>query len=369
MVPNALRHLDAGLRGLEAEGLLRFTCPIEPGYLVLSSNDYLGYARRSMGQTREPLGSGSSRLVSGDTESHRAAERALAEWVGAESALLFTSGYAANVGLLSALVAPEDVVVSDRLNHASIIDGCRLSRARVVVVPHLDASAVEQALLAASRAPRRWVVTESYFSMDADTPDLPALRRLCDSYDAGLIVDEAHALGVFGPRGAGLCAAAGVRADALVGTLGKAVGLQGAFVAGPEVLRRWLWNRARSFVFSTGLSPVLAAAAKDRAREVQMDDRGRERLFEVARRLRTGIVTRGGRVAGEGPIVPWMIGGTSSAIEASDHLRKRQILVPAIRPPTVPDGTSRLRVSATAALTDAELEHALRSIAEIGAAT
>jgi 8-amino-7-oxononanoate synthase len=365
MGPNALRNIEAGLRELEAEGLLRSPLHVQPGCLVLSSNDYLGYARRPIDGRAEAGGSGSSRLIAGDSETHRAAERALSEWVGAESALLFTSGYAANVGLMSALAGPEDAVVSDALNHASIIDGCRLSRARVTVVPHLDTSAVEHALREASGARRRWVVTESYFSMDADSPDLRTLRRLCDAHDAGLVVDEAHALGVFGPGGAGLCADAGVVPDALVGTLGKAVGLQGAFVAGREALRRWLWNRARSFVFSTGVSPLLAAATGDRVREVRADDAARTRLGTVASALRDAISGGGGKVLGYGPIVPWMVGSATRALELAAVLLERGVSVPAIRPPTVAVGSSRLRVSASAALTDDEVLRATRSISDL----
>src|SRR5262249_8238829 len=160
--------------------------------------------------------------------------------LGAESALLFSSGYAANVGVVAALARPGDVIVSDALNHASIIDGCRLSGASVRVVPHRDAGAVEAALATSGGATHRWVVTETYFSMDGDSPDLPALRAACDRHDAALVVDEAHALGVLGPRGTGLCAAAGIRPDVLIGTAGKALGLQGAFVAGSCSLRRWL---------------------------------------------------------------------------------------------------------------------------------
>ena len=310
-------------------------------------------------------GAGSSRLVSGESEVHRQAERALAVWVGVPSALLFTSGYAANVGLLTALAGPGDTIISDALNHASIVDGCRLSRARVVIVPHLDAGAVENALREARDASRRWVVTESYFSMDADTPDLPRLRKLCDDHGAGLIVDEAHALGVFGPDGAGLCAATRVRPDALVGTLGKAVGLQGAFVAGPEVLRTWLWNRARSFVFSTGLSPALAHVLVARIQEVRGDEPGRARLAVVAKRLRSALTIREGRVGGYGPIIPWILGSPADALAASRHLQDHGIFAPAIRPPTVPLGTSRLRLTASSTLSDVDLELVERALADL----
>jgi 8-amino-7-oxononanoate synthase len=251
-----LRHLDEDLAALATRGLLReppAPSTAHPRLLDLCSNDYLGYGAEAWPNPAVARsGAGASRLVSGSDPSHEEAEVTLASWLGAEAALLFSSGYAANTGVLAALARPGDIIVSDALNHASIIDGCRLSGASVRVVPHGDAAAVDAALAASTGAAHRWVVTEAYFSMDGDSPDLPSLRTICDRRDAALIVDEAHALGVFGPRGTGLCAAAGVRPDVLVGTASKALGLQGAFVVGPRRLRLWLWNRARSFVFSTG---------------------------------------------------------------------------------------------------------------------
>jgi len=228
--PPALAFLAARLDELEAADLLRKPLPSRtaPG-LSFCSNDYLGLASRRAPDA--PLGAGASRLVSGNTDEHRQLEGALAEWLGVAKALVFTSGYAANVGTLAALASRDDTILSDALNHASLVDGARLSRAEIVVYPHLDVAAVRAAL--ASRTQRRcWVVTESYFSMDADSPDLRALRVACDEAGAGLIVDEAHALGVFGPEGRGLCAQEGVEPDVLVGTLGKAFGAGGAFVAG-----------------------------------------------------------------------------------------------------------------------------------------
>jgi 8-amino-7-oxononanoate synthase len=365
MIPPALRHLESSLRELDEGGLLRSPQPVTPGSLVLCSNDYLGYARAHVEAQERLWGAGSSRLVSGESDAHGQAERALAGWLGTPAALLFSSGYAANVGVLSALAGPGDAVISDALNHASIVDGCRLSRAKTVVVPHLDTSAIENALRDSRDARRRWVVTESYFSMDADTPDLPTLRRLCDAHDAALIVDEAHALGIFGPNGAGLCARAGVRPDVLVGTLGKAFGLQGAFVAGPEVLRTWLWNRARSFVFSTGFSPALAQVLAERAARVRSDDLGRERLHSLAEQLRATLAKHAHRVLGYGPILPWLFGTPAAALAASKQLLDHGIFVPAIRPPTVPPGASRLRVTASAALSDDDLrrfEHAVANL-------
>jgi 8-amino-7-oxononanoate synthase len=207
----ALRHLEADLAQLAERGLLRRCDGPPPADLLnLCSNDYLGYAREPWPEGPAlPSGAGASRLVFGEHAAHAGAERALADWLGAESALLFSSGYAANVGVLSSLAGEGDVILSDRLNHASIIDGCRLSGAKTVVIPHRDTAALEEALHQARDARRRWVVTESYFSMDGDIPDLAALRALCDAHDAALVVDEAHALGVFGPEGAGLLARAG----------------------------------------------------------------------------------------------------------------------------------------------------------------
>jgi 8-amino-7-oxononanoate synthase len=271
------------------------------------------------------------------------------------------------VGALSALAGPGDLVVSDQLNHASIIDGARLSRARVEVVPHLDAGAVEAALRT-RREGRAFVVTESYFSMDGDSPDLAALRGLCDTFGAALVVDEAHALGVLGPDGRGLCAAAGVQPDVLVGTFGKAFGAGGAFVAGCEALAAWLWNRARSFVFSTGLSPVVAAAALQGLRLAHEQPARRGRVDAAGALLRDGMVRLGVEPAGYGHIVPWLLGDPDQALRVAGALRDRGLDVRAIRPPSVPTGTARLRLTVTAAHTSADIERALDGIrAVVGA--
>jgi 8-amino-7-oxononanoate synthase len=382
----ALRHLEVELARLEEEGLLRVPlvdADLEAGgapsseLLVLCSNDYLGYASEPLGDAGMAElagvagvagGAGASRLVSGDHEAHRLAERELAGWVGMEAALLFSSGYAANVGVVSALARPGDRVISDALNHASLIDGCRLSGAAVSVTAHCDAGEVERALAADGGASRRrWVITESYFSMDGDIPDLARLRSVCDAYDAALIVDEAHALGVFGPGGAGLCAEARVRADVVIATLGKALGVQGAFVAGSPVLRTYLWNRARSFVFSTGVSPLLAAAVAGRARRAASDEAGRRRLHRVSAELREGLsAIFPGQVRGSrGPVLPLLVGASSTAVDLSKRLRARGVLVQAIRPPTVPRDTARLRITASAGLSDADVARALDAFAAV----
>ncbi|XXX75986.1 8-amino-7-oxononanoate synthase [Sorangium sp. So ce134] len=366
---NALRHLQDELSELERTGLLRrppATAPSD-GMLVLCSNDYLGYAALPWpSEGGAASGAGASRLVSGTHEAHLMAEREIASWLGTDAALLFSSGYAANVGTVSALARPGDVIVSDALNHASLIDGCRLSGAAVEVVPHIDAEAVESALVRGRSARRRWVVTESLFSMDGDSPDLRLLRELCDRHDAALVVDEAHALGIHGPRGAGLCSELGVRPDVLVGTLGKSLGLHGAFVAGSSTLRTYLWNRARSFVFSTGISPMVALASVDRVRRAVADDAGRARLSMVTRQLRAGLHALGAPLlaGSSGPILPWILKSPGAAVEMSQRLAREGILVQAIRPPTVPAGTSRLRITASASLSEADVQRALAGFRE-----
>lgn len=360
---SALRHLKGELGELERRGLLRVPVPGGGERLILCSNDYLGYGEEPWPGEPLPGGAGASRLVSGDHPAHAQLEQELARWLGVEAALVFSSGYAANVGVLSALAGPGDVIVSDTLNHASIIDGCRLSGATIVVAPHNAPGAVDDVLGRSASARRRWVVTESYFSMDADVADLGRLREICDRHDAALIVDEAHALGVFGAQGGGLCREAGVRPDVLVGTLGKAVGLQGAFVAGSADLRAWLWNRARSFVFSTGLSPALAGAAAARVQQVAANELGRRYLHERANQLRAGLAALGIQAMGRGPIIPWQIGDPAETVRRSLVLRDQGVFVQAIRPPTVPAGTSRLRITAHAKLSGAQVERALAAFA------
>jgi 8-amino-7-oxononanoate synthase len=368
--PPALAFLGDALRRLEQSGLLRQRPPVLPeAGLVFCSNDYLGLASAGAGEggpfpgevSSAALGASASRLVCGEHGEHVALERALADWLQTDAALVFTSGYAANVGVLSALAGAEDVILSDALNHASIIDGARLARAEVVVYPHLDVDAV-RAALAKVAGRRAWVVTESYFSMDADSPDLRALRRVCDEAGAALVVDEAHALGVLGPEGRGVCAEAGVRPDVLVGTLGKAFGASGALVAGCDELVAWLWNRARSFVFSTGLSPAVAEGARRRLERSRREPGLREAALARAAQLRAGLRAMGIEPRGHGVIVPWVIGDPRVALRVARELRESGLFVQAIRPPTVPEGTSRLRLTVSAAHSEADVDHLLLAL-------
>ena len=324
-----------------------------------SSNDYLGMAARSVSrETMASAGAGASRLIHGTAPAHVRLEAELADWTSAESALLFSSTYAANLGLVSALGVQGSVIVSDSANHASIIDGCRLAKAEVRVVPHLNLDATKVVLESARTARACYLVTESYFSMDGDGPDLRALRELCDRNDTCLIVDEAHAMGVFGPRGAGRCAEAGIRADVLVGALGKAIGTHGGFVAGTTALRTYLWNMARSFVFSTALSPQHAELTRAQLALVRADDASRGRLAASSDWLRRRLLSAGLPVApgSFGPIVSLILGENERVLAVARQLQQAGVLAQAIRPPTVPAGSARLRLTVKATLEAADLE-------------
>ncbi|HEX6275693.1 MAG TPA: 8-amino-7-oxononanoate synthase [Polyangiaceae bacterium] len=365
------RFVDDTLSRLEEAGLLRSSelvlrrraqAGAERGgreLLDAASNDYLGLtrtdvSRETLVQSHAAVGAGASRLIHGTHAEHLALERELADWTGFEASLLFATGYSANVGLAQALGGPSTVLVSDALNHASIIDGCRLTRARVEVVPHLSIESVERCLAEHRAADLRCVVTESYFSMDGDGPDLGALRAACDRQGAALVVDEAHSLGVFGPAGSGRCRAAGVVPDVLVGTLGKAVGAQGAFVASSPRLRELLWNRARSFVFSTAPSPLLCEVARFHVQRTRDAGVLRARLDERTAALRTALA--GARISvvpgSFGPIVPVLIGDERRALAVVENLADAGILAQAIRAPTVPPNAARVRLTVKATWPD-----------------
>jgi 8-amino-7-oxononanoate synthase len=303
-------------------------------------------------------------LVFGSHDAHLALERELAAWVGTPAALHFSSGYAANVSWIPALVGPGDTVFSDQLNHASLIDGCRLSRADVRVFPHLDLTALDSLLAIAPRTGRRLIVVETLFSMDGDSPDLPALAKLARRHDAWLALDEAHALGIYGPEGAGLARASGVCPDVLVGTLGKAVGRQGAFVAGSTELVDWLYNRALGFVFSTAPSPAFTDTILEAVRRVRAADEARQRLAELSERFAERLRALHLPIARNclGPIFPLLLGTPQRALAVAARLRERGFLAQAIRPPTVPEGASRLRITLSAALSDAQVEELLASL-------
>ncbi len=343
--------------------------------LCFSSNNYLGLANHPRlvaaaheSLERDGLGAGASRLITGTMEAHLEAEAALAAFVRAEAALLFSTGYAANVGALQALAGPSTVVLSDALNHASLIDGARLARAQVRVYRHLDLDHLE-ALLRESRAgaDRAIIVTDALFSMDGDLAPLRDLRALADTHDAWLFVDEAHALGVLGPEGRGLSAREGIVPDVLVGTLGKSFGAAGAFVAGSARLRDLLLHRARSYVFSTAPLPLVARAAKAAAQLVLEADELRARVLTHAGRLRTELRARGFEVPeSEGPIVPVIVGDPAATMNLSAFLYEAGFLAQGIRPPTVPVGTSRIRLVPIATHADAEIDALIAAFRAFG---
>jgi 8-amino-7-oxononanoate synthase len=337
--------------------------------VCLCSNNYLGLAshpaiaQAAIDSLRElGFGAAASRHISGSMDLHRAAEVRLASFVALPEALLFSSGYAANVGAIQALASvPGTQLFSDELNHASLIDGCRLSRAEVHVYRHADPEHLTQ-LLRAERKPRvaGLILTESVFSMDGDLAPLPELRDLARQFDCGLVVDEAHALGVLGPHGRGHSAASGVIPDVLIGTLGKAFGTAGAFVAGDSETIRWVANRARSYIFSTAPSPSLAAAALAATELVEAADPARAQLQAHAARLRSELQALEFHVqAGQTPILPVIVGASDATMALSARLLEHGVFVHGIRPPTVAPGTSRLRVTAMATHTEAQLETAI----------
>lgn len=341
--------------------------------ISLASNDYLGLARDpaiagavAEGARRWGSGAGASRLVTGHLRVHREAEEALAGWLQMPAALLFASGHAANLGALQSLLEEGDLVLSDALNHASLIDGCRLSRARVLVYRHRDLGHAE-ALLREHRDSARaaMIVTDALFSMDGVPAELVGLRRLADRFDAALMVDEAHSLGTVGPAGRGLAASLGVVPDVLVGTLGKSLGLAGAFVAAAPEIVDVLLNRARSFVFTTAIAPPLAAAVPVAVTLARTGEHLRRALEARSRQLRAGLRALDWPVtSGEGPILPIVLGSADAALAAADALDRRGVLVRPIRPPTVPAGTSRLRVTVSAAHDEATIARALAAFAE-----
>jgi 8-amino-7-oxononanoate synthase len=354
-------RLAATLDEIRAVGLLRQMRL--PAGVDLVSNDYLGLAehpaliaamRQALGTL--PAGSGGSRLLRGHHEVFERLEHRLARFCGAEAALLFGSGYAANIGLLQAIVAPGDVIFSDERNHASLIDGIRLTKASLVVYSHQNLDALDAALLA-PRGGRAIVITESVFSMDGDLTPLRELSGLCERRDAVLIVDEAHATGLYGLRGSGRVEELGLR-DRVLATMhtgGKALGSGGAWVAGSRVLRDVLVNRARTFIFSTAPLPVLAAAL-DAALDIVGDEPNRrEELHRKALLLRSALDAHGLHAGGTSPIVPIIIGSNESAVWLQRELMACGFDVRAIRPPSVAPGTARLRVTVRVPLNDDEL--------------
>jgi 8-amino-7-oxononanoate synthase len=300
----------------------------------------------------------------GNTPVHEALEGALAHLKSTPAALVFASGYAANLGVLAALCEPDDVIYCDRLDHASLVDGARLGRAHLHFYDHTDLDRLESRLRRAECTPgARWIATDGVFSMDGTLAPLPELATLAHRYGAVLVVDDAHATGVLGPGGAGTLAHFGIDPENIVqiGTLSKALGSQGGFVAGDAELIEWLVQRARAFIYSTGIAPALAAAAHEALRIVEEEPQRRARLHAHVRSLRVGLCERGWTVLGEepAPMIAVVTGSADSALQLSERLHGHGVIAPAIRPPTVPKGTSRVRLAPRADFTEAEVERVL----------
>ncbi|MFO0968131.1 MAG: 8-amino-7-oxononanoate synthase [Gemmataceae bacterium] len=340
---NRWRH---HLEQLRAEGRYRSLRPAAG--IDFSSNDYLGFGKIPWPQTEALPASGTaSRLLRGQHPLWEEVEARLAQWHGAEAALVFTTGYAANEGLLATLLEPDDTVFSDQANHASIIDGVRLTRARRVVYRHNDLSHLEDALREARPGRQTFIVTESLFGMDGDRAPLLGLVDLAERHGAALIVDEAHATGCFGARGGGLVDELGLRPRVLatVHTGGKALGVPGAYTACGGLLREYLINRCRHFIFTTALPPAVAAWWRDAIERVQRADEPRRRLHANAQLFRGILVQRGITCPGADFIAPVVFGADQRAAAAATALETQGYDVRAIRPPTVPAGSARLRVS------------------------
>ncbi|HUD25957.1 MAG TPA: 8-amino-7-oxononanoate synthase [Burkholderiaceae bacterium] len=375
-------ELSSRLRELEQAGLIRSRRRIEgpqgphlrvdgATYLAFCSNDYLGLAshpaladaaRRALDDFG--VGAGASAHICGHTRVHEALEQRLARFVRLPRALHFSTGYMANLGVLPSLAGPGDVIFSDRLNHASLIDAARLSRADVVVYPHGDVEAL--GLQMSEQADRsKLIVTDAVFSMDGDLAPLPQLLELCEHHDAWLVVDDAHGFGVLGENGAGSLSHWGLSSERIVymGTLGKAAGVFGAFVAADADVIEWLLQRARTYMFTTSTPPVLAAALLAALDVIETESWRRRHLTALIERVHAGLSGLGWRLLPSATAIqPLIIGDNSGAMSLMDSLRHSGIWVPAIRPPTVPPGTARLRISLSAAHSDQDIDRLLNRL-------
>ena len=344
--------------------------------LMFSSNNYLGLAnhpelkRASMdAASRYGTGSGGSRLISGNMEGHRTLEKELALFKGTEKALLFSSGYHANIGTISAFAAEGDAVLSDELNHASIVDGCRLSKAEVRIYKHADMNSLNEILRRASRFRRRLIVTDSVFSMDGDIAPLPDIVDLAEKYSALVMVDDAHGTGVLGKKGKGAVEHFGLegRVDIQMGTLGKALGSFGAYIAGSEDLIRYLINNARSFLYTTALPPSVCASALAALKILGERPQLVSQLRNNAAYFREGMRGLGYPIPeGETPILPLILGDPSATTDMAQSLFDEGIYVQGIRSPTVPERTSRLRITLMAIHTLEQLDFAFRAFEKVG---
>jgi glycine C-acetyltransferase/8-amino-7-oxononanoate synthase len=369
------RHLLRRLRLTESAPGPVVTIEGRP-VILMAANDYLGLATHPAlkqaaidAVVRFGVGSGASRLISGTLPPHADLETALARFKGAEASLVFGSGYLANIGLIPALAETGDLILADRLCHASLIDGCRLSGANFRVFRHRDLAHLEQ-LLSRRKARRlTLIVTDGVFSMDGDLAPLPDLIALAERHDARLLVDDAHGTGVMGNTGRGTLEHFGVesRLPFQMGTLSKALGGSGAYVAGPSTLIQYLVNHARSFIYTTAPPPAAAAAARAALDVIRNEPERRTRLWTNRQRWVEGLVGLGYRIADTAsPIVPVLIGQADQALRLAERLLQLGVFAPAIRPPTVPEGTSRIRMTLSSEHRPEHLDQALAAFRQAG---
>ena len=378
-----MNTFDDKLRALREQGLLRQRRTVEgpqeavltvngQKILAFASNDYLGLANHPdlvlaahEALDRFGLGAGASALISGHSEPVAALETELAQWLGYERVLHFSTGYMANLGIIPALVGSDAAVFSDALNHACLIDGIRLSRADAVnIYAHGDMAQLKDALMHA-QASEKWIITDAVFSMDGDLAPLKAIVALAEQYDAQVLVDDAHGFGVLGEEGRGTLSHLGIRSPRVIymATLGKAAGVYGAFVAASTHVIEWLMQRARTYIFTTGTPPVLAAACLASLRRIRKDEYRRQRLRELGVRLQVGLKGLPWvALPSVSAIHPLVLGDNFSVTRMADALRDRGIWVPAIRPPTVPEGAARLRISLSANHSEEQVDELLAAL-------
>ncbi len=343
--------------------------------VLLGSNNYLGLSTHpevitAAVEATQTFGTGASgsRLISGNSELYTTLESNLAKTKGTEAALVFSSGYAANTSVIPVLAGEGDLILSDALNHASIIDGCRLSRASKKIYQHCDVEHLRTLLSESTAFRRRLIVTDGVFSMDGD---IAPLRDICDlaaQYDAMLLVDDAHGFGVFGKDGSGTVSHFGLEGKEIIqmGTLSKAVGALGGYIAGNRTLIELLINRARGFIFTTGLPPATLAAANAALNVIRSSPELRQNLFSHAKRLKTALIDLGYTLLpSETQILPLVLGNPQRAISLAEALLTKGVFAPAIRPPAVPTGTSRLRLTVMATHTEVEIEQAIEAFATL----
>lgn len=372
------------LNSLKEKGLLRKNqtyVPIDGAYvfaegkkcLMLASNNYLGMTHeRKVRQAAITAieaygtGSGGARLTTGSHPLYEELESNLAQFKGTEAAIIFNTGYMANVGTISAIMNKNDVIFSDALNHASIIDGCRLSGAKRVIFPHSDMTALKKILESTKCTGKRLIIVDGVFSMDGDIAPLPQLVKLAKQYDCLLMVDDAHATGILG-NGHGTAAYFGLikEVDIQMGTLSKALGSEGAYIAGKKDLIAYLMNKARSYIFSTALSPADIGAANAAVKILMQSARLPEKVLANAAFMRSALKMQKIKVGGEiTPILPIQIGPAELAVKVADQLKEKGVILSAIRPPTVPVGESRLRLTVNAKHSQSDLKQAAVTIAE-----